>query len=130
LISIHVRRGDFSDNTNLLYNDYYRKGGPFWSYIKSAMRYFDKNDRFLLFTGGSRNCRGLVKSDVEWCYDNIKDNRIINVEYDRDTLVDYRMISLCDGNILAPATTFGWWAAYVGDDGNKQIIAPYNFNIY
>lgn len=130
IISIHVRRGDFSDDTNPLYNKYYYRDGLFWSYVKKAMSMFDKDDRFLLFTGGSRNGQGTATDDMQWCYQNIKDDRIIRLDYDNNALVDYRMISLCDGNILAPATTYGWWAAYVGDDGNKQVVAPYNFNLY
>lgn len=111
-VAIHIRRGDYVDNTVL--------GGlaPL-SYYKKAIEYINekiKNPIFIIFS-----------NDIEWCKENL-DFENNNVEYinwnkREKSFRDMQLMSLCKHNII-PNSTFSWWGAWLNKNPNKIVIAP------
>jgi len=125
-VSLHVRRGDNSDGTNLelqkITNDF-SKDSILYNYYHRALELIPKESTILLFTGGSRN-KNDNNSDIEWCKNNFKDKRIIYVEELND-IESFCCMTLCDYNILSFLSTFSLWVGYLNK--NQQIIAPHKF---
>lgn len=125
-VSLHVRRGDSSDGTNLeldkITNDF-SKGSILYNYYNRAIEMVPKDSTIFLFTGGSRNSNS-NNNDIKWCKNNFKDERIVYVEELND-IESFCCMSLCDYNILSFLSTFSLWGAYLSK--KQQIIAPQNF---
>lgn len=130
-VSLHIRRGDnisvdpdfgvrmFGSGKNLDPDSIWGK------YINQAKKVFEnKNVKYLLFTGGSRDNDD--SDDLEWVKTNFnaEDHILVSTS---DVLLDYSLISLCDHNILCHATSFGWWAAYINENPNKLMIIPNDY---
>ncbi|KAI0560378.1 Glycosyl transferase family 11 [Gracilaria domingensis] len=116
VISIHVRRGDYLKKFNKgllepLSLDYYRH----------ALKRVPDDGIFLIFS-----------DDPKWCEENVfrvfsgYRKRIITVVQERDPAVALLMMSLSDHFIIANST-FSWWAAYLGQNPKKIVIAPKNW---
>ena len=121
-VSIHIRRKDYLDeHNNKIYGgictpDYYQK----------AISYFRKNHnnaRFYIFS-----------DDPEWVKANFvdEDMQIIDCSMNNISAFDMSLMSRCKHNIIANSS-FSWWAAWLNQNINKEIIAPYkwcnNYNI-
>lgn len=79
---------------------------------------------YLVFTGGKRSEEG-NSEDIQWC----KDNLGIEAEYSEGTtLEDFCRIMCCDHSIMSPVSTFGWWAAYLSQSEQKNIVAPNRYH--
>jgi hypothetical protein len=103
-IAVHVRRGDylqFSDTHPPCPLEYY----------KLAMASFPEATTFLLFS-----------DDISWCKENFLQDNVVFIEKNED-IVDFYLISLCNGVILSNSS-FSWWAAWLNYNENKRIIAP------
>ncbi len=114
-VSIHVRRGDYllPQNQDLFGNIctdmYYEKA------VKKMME--SRPDcTFYLFT-----------NDNQWAAERLRERKdfpIVLVELpgnrDYETLM---LMSRCRHNILANSS-FSWWASYLNDNPDKQVIAP------
>ena len=129
VVSVHLRRGDLTDGTNNISNNYYGKDGKLskdsicGNYLHKAMEYFDDDKYiFLLFTGGSREGDDNQK-DVSWLKDNLKGSNFFYSGV-KTTLEDFALIKECDHNIMSHSSSFGWWAAYLNNNPNKKVIAP------
>lgn len=133
IVSLHLRRGDNSDWTDpnqVLLNHVYGKGKEldkdsfYYKYLSKAMGYFENIPvKYMVFTGGSRKAGNSNSEDVEWCKRNFKGDNFI-FSNTNDSILDYILIGMCDHNILSHITSFGWWAAYVGYNPDKKMIAP------
>lgn len=97
-VSLHVRRGDYCSNTgfNVLPIEYYTEA---LKHVKGTVYVFS--------------------DDILWCKENFKD--VVFVEM-KDYL-EFELMKLCTHNIIANST-FSWWAAYLGDNPNKIVVAP------
>ena len=133
VVSIHLRRGDNIDGTNLnekylsFYgkNDIYDKDSIYGQYISQALAKFgDRKVKFLVFSGGSRT--GDDKEDILWAKNTFKKENFF-VSETNSAMEDFSLMMLCDHNITCHLTTFGWWAAYLNPNPNKTIIAPKNY---
>lgn len=129
IVSVHMRRGDNTDgsNPNQLLNKMYEPGGFYFSYLEKAAEYFEGFHK-LIFTGGARFTPDNTK-DVEWAKQTF--GKDCTYSYDligSDYMLDFCLIGACDGNILSHVSSFGWWAAYLGDDKGKQIVAPLHYH--
>jgi hypothetical protein len=100
MVAIHVRRGDYVDNSfyiDLTKTEYYQR----------AMAEFPNED-FLLFS-----------DDIEWC----KKQEIFNdcefSEYNNE-IEAMNLMAGCKGIIMANSS-FSWWASYLS---KAKIIAP------
>lgn len=135
IVSIHVRRGDNTDNTNPEYSNFYgrddlfSKDSEYGRYLYSALEEFDnKNVKFLVFSGGSRKGDGHNQTDLEWCKSNLNFNNFYFCEGNSD-IVDFEIMRRCDHNITCHMTSFGWWSALLNDNPNKIVVAPRSYSI-
>jgi hypothetical protein len=135
IVSIHVRRGDNTDNTDpnqVELNNFYctqgdsqmSKDSQYYQYITNAMSNFE-NVKFLVFSGGNRHGNNNI-SDMQWCKNSFKGEQFLFSE-GRTVLEDFCMIMNCDHNILSHVSSYGWWAAYLNQN-SKSTIAPTNYH--
>lgn len=102
-VGIHVRRGDYVNNTfhtDLTEIDYYER----------AIALFP-NDNFLIFS-----------DDTEWCKKRFTDKRFQVME-GGDELEDFNMLASCKSIIMANSS-FSWWSSYLNPNHGKTIICP------
>jgi FkbM family methyltransferase len=109
-VSLHVRRGDYLQlsyfHTNIQ-NDYYSR----------ALTYFPDDILIVIFS-----------DDINWCKSNL---HYKNIHYVENIIIDdlpsdvieMKLMSLCDNNIIANST-FSWWGAWLNKNEKKKIIAP------
>lgn len=105
-ISVHVRRGDYKslpDHHPLQPIEYYQES------VKLLQPY----DRCLIFS-----------DDIEWCKSNIKLERSVFIENEKD-YIEMFLMSKCDHNVIANSA-FSWWGAWLNQKNNK-VIAPKNW---
>lgn len=130
IVSLHIRRGDntdYTDPSQEALRRFYDKGGKFDQYTESATNLFeDKKIKFLVFTGGKRWTED-NNEDIEWCKDRLDNDKFIFSEK-RSPMEDFCLIMSCDHHIISPASSFGWWAAYLGDNDNKKVVAPLKYH--
>lgn len=104
--SIHVRRGDYVNLTNeyaqLDLNNYYNKA------IESLS---DDTEMFVIFS-----------DDINWCKNIFKGSKFIFSE-SGDEIEDFTKMISCKNNIIANST-FSWWAAYLNQHPEKNVVAP------
>ena len=68
----------------------------------------------------------IICSDrIEWCEQHFKDipKNIVFIK-GNDHISDLFLLASCKHNIISNST-FGWWAAYLNQNQNKTVIAPY-----
>lgn len=124
-VSMHVRRGDMTDGTNPSLSNWANdvsENSIVINYYKKALSLIPQNSTVFLFTGGSRSNNN--QSDVEWCKQNFKDDRIIFVDFLND-IESFALMKRCKYNITSFISTFSWWASFLNK--NKNVIAPLNF---
>lgn len=102
--SIHIRRGDY------LKQQHYFPTQPV-EYYKFAVSKFPLVIRFLIFS-----------DDIEWCKDNLKDNRFYFVEKEAD-YIDLLLMTRCRHNIISNSS-FSWWGAWLNKSCEAIIICP------
>lgn len=140
IVSLHLRRGDNVDpnikgNSKSLVNSYGKNDSDFdksdvGRYVFNALSKFkNKRVKFLIFSGGGRE-NDDNSSDLDWCKRVFtKSNFIINKP--QSSFDDFCQIMCCDHNIISKASSFGWWAAFLGESlssKKKIIIAPFYYN--
>lgn len=104
--SIHVRRGDYLKYPN-------KHTQPSLEYYQLAIDHIKRENpltKFLVFS-----------DDIEWCK-TVFDKDFIFIEGLEDWQ-ELTLMSMCDNNIITNST-FSWWAAWLGEDPGKTIIAP------
>lgn len=124
IVSIHIRRGNVVNDASMkdAYNNYYNNGGYF-NYLNKAKQVFkNKKVKFLVFSGGAKWDENNI-NEINWCKKNLIGNEYIFSE-NSEPLEDFSRIMLCDHNIMSPASSFGWWAAYLNPNLDKIIVAP------
>lgn len=112
-ISIHVRRGDYTQKAGRSYHglmpiSYYRRA------ISIMRRSITKPSLFVF------------SDDIKWCKDNVRfglptayiDNNGPNKGVD-----DMKLMAACRHNIIANSS-FGWWAAWLNQSPGQKVIAP------
>ena len=105
-IALHVRRGDFINNSRNHTNlglDYYEK----------ALSQFDSSRTVIIFS-----------DDPNWCKEQelFSPDRFL-VSEGNSSYVDLCLMSLCVDFIIANST-FSWWGAWLSKGVNKKICAP------
>lgn len=110
--SIHVRRGDFINNTNITIHgscdlSYYIQAVDFMNLEYGNLQYFVFSD------------------DITWVKENLKieDAKYIQSEEIRLPHEDIYLMSLCSHNIIANSS-FSWWGAWLNQNSQKMVIAP------
>lgn len=113
-VSLHIRRGDYLKHKNyigLCGLDYYTAA------VEYVKRKYGPDIKFAVFS-----------NDMPWCEEYILpllDGRHIPVCWNTGTesYKDMRLMSACRVNIIANSS-FSWWAAYLNEHPDKEIIAP------
>ena len=137
IVSLHLRRGDNvdknikSNSKNLINsfgeNDTFSEESVFGRYIKeSKSQFMNKKVKFLVFTGGNRKNDDNY-DDLDWCRKNLIGDEYIFIEPQK-AFDDFCLIMQCDHNIISMASSFGWWAAYLNEKKDKNVIAPFFYN--
>lgn len=104
-LSMHVRRGDYLKYSNI-------------HTVQDIVYYENAYDAI-----NDTNINVMVFSDdIDWCKENLNFPNMYFVEAE-DNITDLCAMSMCDHNILS-SSSFGWWGAWLNDNGDKKIIAP------
>lgn len=114
-VSLHVRRGDY-----LLHKNYIGLCGI--DYYTAAINYvkakYGLDIQFAIFS-----------NDMQWCKENILpliqgyDYTLVDWNKGKEDYNDVRLMGCCRVNIIANSS-FSWWAAYLNQHVDKEIIAP------
>lgn len=113
LVSLHVRRGDYTSATNQSIHgvcslDYYGKA---ISYITEKIQ----NPFFIIFS-----------DDIDWVRNNLSipfHHEYAVFNKGANSYKDMWMMSLCDHNIIANSS-FSWWGAWLNNNLNKIVVSP------
>ncbi|MFA5322579.1 MAG: alpha-1,2-fucosyltransferase [Smithella sp.] len=108
-ISLHVRRTDFVGSQNETSFDYYLE-----AIRKIIEQQVLMNTRPHLF---------IFSDDIEWVKNNFRaDLPVTCVDQTTDPAEDMCLMSQCQHNILAPKSSFSWWAAWLNRNPQKIVI--------
>lgn len=127
IVSIHIRRGNVVTDASMrnAYNKYYDNGEYFDYLNKSKEVFSNKKVKFLVFSGGAKWDEN-NNNEISWCKNNLIGDDYVFSENVKP-LDDFCRIMLCDHNIMSPASSFGWWAAYLNPNVNKIVVAPKSY---
>lgn len=103
-LSIHVRRTDY-----LNLQDYHPV---------QTLSYYEEAVDLLGHTGNIY----VFSDDIEWCKQNFKFKNMSFVHMP-DPIMDLWLMSLCKKNVIANST-FSWWAAWINNHQDKQVVCP------
>jgi len=118
-ISIHLRRGDNITHAKKLGNPY------LWN-----SDYYQKSTKFFEEKFGLKKIRFVVfSSDPVWSKDFMKKefSRFQATFPSEKDYLELYLMSCCKHQILA-SSTFSWWAAYLNENPEKNVIAPKNWH--
>lgn len=107
-VSVHIRRGDYRNISNLLPVNYYYNA---LKYMKNII----KNPFWIIFS-----------DDINWVKRNIRFEDNYYYVGEREKLKDYEelmIMSCCKHNIIANST-YSWWGAWLNKHENKIVIGP------
>ena len=113
-VSLHVRRGDYVQNSLTLA----AHGICPLEYYQSAIAYMTEHvaqPKFFIFS-----------DDIEWVKNNIRINfpcQYVENNHGAESYNDMRLMSLCKHHIIANSS-FSWWGAWLNASPNKIVIAP------
>lgn len=112
-ISIHIRRGDYINNS--VYEDICTL-----AYYKKAVEYIYKEvdkPKFYIFS-----------NDIPWVKENFN-NEFIYIDWNEkeNSYKDLFLMSNCKHNIIANSS-FSWWGAFLNQNKDKIVITPSKWN--
>lgn len=103
-LGIHIRRGDYSNYTNIfniLDRNYYSK----------ALSYFNKDEYdIILCSDNKTNIKELYEIENFYTLKGVNE------------LIDFYLLSQCD-SIIMSNSSFSWWSAYLGK-AKETVICP------
>lgn len=109
-VSIHVRRGDYIENSllgGLCGKEYYQKA---IDYINLHV----ETPTFFIFS-----------DDIAWCTENLNltNSSFISWNKGLTSYVDMQLMSCCKHQIIANSS-FSWWGAWLNSNPKKIVIGP------
>lgn len=133
IVSLHLRKGDiqnYGPKTKMYGEDpdILDTTSLWYQYFVRAKRFFkNKKVKFLVFSGGldvvdAENFKTDI--DYEWCKRNLNGEDFIYYDYERSTVNDFALMTLCDHHILSPSSSFSTLIGIIGSLKDKIIIAP------
>lgn len=106
LVSIHVRRGDYTYP-----NPYHPVLGI--EYLEPAISLFEGNTfHFVVFS-----------DDPQWCRETWGNDERFTIVDSGDSFADLCAMSMCHHNIISNSS-FSWWGSYLNKNDGKKVIAP------
>lgn len=121
VVSVHIRRGDYLQNSANHFN-------LTNEWFEESVSKFP-NHNVLVFSDDIEWCKNQsIFSDDRFMFSETSDGKIVRPDGRWDSLnmdhwYDLCLQSLCDDNIISNST-FSWWAAYLNRNPNKVIISP------
>lgn len=103
--AIHIRRGDYVKHPN------HHPTQSLEYYLKAIELLKNDTDLFVIFS-----------DDINWCKQNIKLEKSIYIEDEKDYIELYLM-SKCSNNIISNSS-FSWWGAWLNENTDKKVIGP------
>jgi hypothetical protein len=116
-VSVHIRRGDylsFKINGNRVLSSLSEDG----DYYRAALSNFDiDKHHFVIFS-----------DDIEFAKTMPELRGLKNITFisGQPAHEDFYLMTFCKNHIIANST-FSWWAAYLGENPNKKVVAPINW---
>jgi hypothetical protein len=117
-VAVHVRRGDY-----LKLPAFQVCGENYYSDAIQKIRHSVQDPRFYIFS-----------DDPAWCKKTFTDADCVIIDSGKaaqNPLHDLHLMSLASHHII-PNSSYSWWAAWLGDKPNQQIIMPdrwFNFEV-
>lgn len=120
-VMMHIRRGDYITYSN--------------SFVTLGSAYYNACLK-LIHTNVENPFIFIFSNDIQWCQKYAK--RIfdfknmgggvcfVSINGEGDAIKELELMRSCKHFIIANST-FSWWAAYLGDNVNKQVYMPSNF---
>lgn len=114
-VCVNVRRGDYL--TSPLYSK--TIGALDIKYIRDSMSFIEEktsNPVFYLFS-----------DDVEWCKRNLNNSSncvFVDHSHAGNKFANYLQLMTNCKHFIIPNSTFGWWAAWLGEKKDSLILAP------
>jgi hypothetical protein len=116
-VSLHVRRGDYVQNTNVL---------PLQAlcsieYYRMAIRQIAEHVQQPVFF--------IFSDDIAWVKNNLKIDfpcQFVDHNHGTESYNDMRLMSMCRHHIIANSS-FSWWGAWLGQSKNKNVLYPMNW---
>jgi hypothetical protein len=105
-LSLHVRRTDYLT----IYPEFIKENDYYYDCIKK-LENEKKIDNILIFS-----------DDMQWCKENIKDDRITYIEGQKD-YEDLYLMSLCENNVILDSS-FSWWGQFLNKNEDKIVFRP------
>ena len=131
IVSLHLRRGDNVDasiknNKENLLNSYgnlgFERDSFYGKYLTASKSIFKgQKVKFLVFSGGGRKSDDNT-TELDWCRKNLVGDEYIFTDPQK-SFDDFCLMSQCDSNIISPASSFGWWAAFLNLN-SRCTVAP------
>lgn len=112
-ISLHVRRGDYTNNKNI------------GLYAQLGDRYYNQAINLINERTSGTHTLCVFTDDVNWVAKNLnlpQGSKIIS-QYTNNDIEDLMLMSQCSHHIIANST-FSWWAAWLNPSATKVVIAP------
>lgn len=110
--AIHVRRGDYLNDTNLFVCD--KK--YFENAISKMLELCPQIEKFIIFS-----------DDIEWCKSNLdtheKEKLFVDWNRDKDSWQDIALMTECS-NIIIPNSSFSFWGAFLNKNPGAKVICP------
>ena len=114
IIAVHIRRGDY-----LNLNDWWQQNLGSNDLTLPANYYLQGIEQVT----GHQNCRIIFVSD-DMDFARATFGHIKNAEFaSNDMIIDFQILMNADACIISNSS-FSWWAAYLNNNKNKQIICP------
>jgi hypothetical protein len=113
-VSVHIRRGDFGKDHNILPIEYYENS-------KRVILERVDNPYFIIFS-----------DDILWVKENMNFGLncfYMDKEYSYKDYEELMIMSRCKHNIIANST-FSWWGAWLNPSKDKIVIAPKKWFLY
>lgn len=123
LVSIHVRRGDYTKPEKVSYH-----GLLTMSYFMGAIEALKTNN-----TNNNNNITHCLvfSDDMVWCRSNFVDTDSSKFYFqcsNISTEVDLLLMSMCQGGHIISNSSFSWWGAYMGQaraTSLRKVVAPF-----
>ena len=109
-ISMHIRRGDYVNNSihgDICNAEYYHKAINYINSMVSDATYF------------------IFSDDIAWCKNNFEITNCHYIDWNKgkESYVDMQLMSLCNHNIIANSS-FSWWGAWLNNNPQKIVVSP------
>ena len=117
-VCVHIRRGDYTNSTwssKLLVCDF--------NYYEKSLNFLNislETPVFYIFSNNSE--------DIQWIKENYKFSLPVSyIDLKNQDFEELRLMMNCKHFILSNSS-FSWWASYLSENKNKQIVAPSKWN--